>query len=818
MNAGALSLTSKISSAPRDAHGANTHPVMAAPIVTVAICMHNGSRYIVETLESVFAQSFQDFEIVIVDDGSSDDSVDLIRRHFRDSRIRIARQPQGTLRVARPAVLAQAQGEFIAFLDHDDLWLPHKLHEQLAPARSNPEAALIFSDCLIIDAAGRTIGRLSDQYDFGTIDLTGTRGYRELLRRGCFVAYPTAFARTAAVRAVGGFDARYQYVSDYDLWLRLARRSPLLSIREPLAKYRVHDVQFTQRHSDITLAEHNALLRPILKSASYPPEVRSIITHNLFGQHRVAFGLLLRQRRIRPALRAAFGSLRYPIPLRDYCSHQLGRTALGRILRRRIARQVVAAPRVAMAIRGRRRQPPARDDAQPPTDVWIDGTVLGREQAGYFNLLTELIRQLAQCASLRLHVITSGPGRAALRLRLGSDASDVEFHRAGWRAVHWSHVYQLLFGPQAQGLLVLVTVCLAIATVTTHSPIAAAAAAIAGFALTAVLLDELASVWGQANGRTRPRMCARLVRFAWRRLPVPWRRAPAPRTVEVLFWRGRFKWRDAHRIAIVQDLTTKVHPELHTPGNIAEFDEFLAYVHRHAHAVATPSENSRIDIIRRTRLCPDSVSVIPTPVHPQFEHPEFSRGFVIAHEITAPYVLTVGTLEPRKNLRGLVRAFELLKNEAAAKDCILAIAGPPGWDPAFREFLICSDASERIRTIGFVPAEHLPSLYHFASAVVYPSVYEGFGLPVLEAMCSSAIVLTSRISSLPEVLGEGGLFFNPYDAEDIARALLRALEFSATDAAAYRQWCRRRAEAHLERLKSEAPLPGLSGPAQIAVV
>src|SRR5437773_1119481 len=198
-------------------------------------------RYIDETLQSVFAQTFQDFEIVIVDDGSKDGTADYIEREYRDPRLTVLRQGNQTLRVARPMAAAQATGEFIAFLDHDDVWLPDKLEMQLEHARAFPRAALIFSDCLIVDADGRITSRVSDQYDFRAIDLTGTRAHLELLRRGCFVAYSTALVRAVAFRAVGGFNQTYQYVSDYDLWLRLARRHELKCIREPLAKYRIYE-------------------------------------------------------------------------------------------------------------------------------------------------------------------------------------------------------------------------------------------------------------------------------------------------------------------------------------------------------------------------------------------------------------------------------------------------------------------------------------------------------------------------------------------------------------------------------------------------
>src|SRR5204863_2732398 len=190
---------------------------------------------------------------------------------------------------------------------------------------------------------------------------------------------------------------------------------------------------------------------------------------------------------------------------------------------------------------------------------------------------------------------------------------------------------------------------------------------------------------------------------------------------------------------------------------------------------------------------------------PQYVRPSYSERFVRRNEIDTPYVLCVGAIEPRKNLRRLVRAFDLLKEEVVAKELTLVVVGPTAWDPAFRRFLTESDIYRRVRMLGFVPLEYLPSLYHFAAAVICPSIYEGFGIPVLEAMCCSAIVITSRISSLPEVLGSDGIQFDPFDKHDIATALLRALTLSPSDAAEYRRRCRERAEEHLERLAAADP-------------
>ncbi len=664
------------------------------PLVSVAICMHNGGAYIVEALESVFAQTCQDFEIVLIDDGSTDGSADEVERRFPDPRLRIFRQPQQTLRGARPAAVSHARGGLIAFLDHDDLWMPDKLERQLTLARDT-QAALLFSDCLLINPAGRTIARMSDQFDLASIDLD--HPHRALLQNGNFIAYSTALVRSDTLRELGGFDRRYQYVSDYDLWLRIARRHRVACSHESLAQYRIHPSQFTQKNADITLAEHNALLHPITKTASYPRPLRVATGDLLLGQHRLAFGHLRRQHRYRAALTAIVGMLRHPTRLRDYVRHRVAPQAI---------ETAISALR-SLGQRVRRRVRRARYGRE--SHIWFDGTALGGAQNGYFNLSVELIRRLAECGVL--HVSTDARGRHALTARIGPLAARIRFHRV--------------------------------------------------------------------KARYRPRG-----------------HAPANRTTEVLFWRGTFRWRDSRRIAIVQDVTTKVNPEWHTATNVAEFDEYLGYVRLHAHAIATISEQSRRDIIDHVAVDPESIAILPMPIHPQYRTPRLDPSFAFAK----PYVLCAGTIEPRKNLRRLVAAFESI-----ATSQILVLAGPAGWDPEFLAEL----RSERVHYAGFVELERMPSLYHFASAVIYPSLYEGFGLPLFEAMCSSAAVLSSNTSSMPEVVGRDLITFDPHQPEEIANALRRALAMSLEESAAYRRRCRARAELLLERFDAQPPLPGI---------
>lgn len=720
----------------------------ASPLVTVLVCLYNGRKYVDEALNSVFAQRYGQYEIVVIDDGSTDGGAESVGRRYRDSRLTLVRQTHSGLNATRAASLAFGRGEYVAFLDQDDVWLPEKLERQIAIAAAVPEAALVFCDCVVIDERGRDQERLSQRHPFNPSRLSGLEGHLELLRSGCFVSFSAALARRAAVVAAGGFNPSFRYAADYDLWLRVSRRHPIAFLDEPLAKYRVHPTQFTQRHPDIALRDQVTILDPLLRSDSYPADVRIAIGDNLFGQHRVAFRSYIAQRRLARAARVAIRMLRYPDRVRDSLRHQVSLTLAGPLLERaveialRCRNDMARASVLAMRVRRRARRMlcsvwrAARGVEAPSVtpargaSVWVDGSALAAAEVGHFTMTSELIRTLAE-RGLDVHVTANSRGRAGLVRRMSCDHSNVRFHR------------QLR-----------------------------------------------------------------------RRTGTPRRRAPTPGTTEVIVWQGRFRWRDAHRIAVVADLTTRIHPELHTTDTIAEFDRFLAYAQRHAHAIATISEASRRDIVTRLAVAPDSVAVLPHPVHPQYVTPVFDSSVLESLNIPRKYVLCVGTIEPRKNLRRLVQAFQRLKPGAAAGHT-LVLAGPLGWDRTWGDFLRDTAASG-VMTPGFVPLAALPSLYHFAACVAYPSLYEGFGLPVLEAMCCSAIVAASNISAMPEVLGDAGLQFDPYDVDDIARALHTSLTFDRTAEQEFRARSRARALAHLERVRAHPILPGLSAPVERA--
>lgn len=139
----------------------------------------------------------------------------------------------------------------------------------------------------------------------------------------------------------------------------------------------------------------------------------------------------------------------------------------------------------------------------------------------------------------------------------------------------------------------------------------------------------------------------------------------------------------------------------------------------------------------------------------------------IKYNLPSKYILTVGTLEPRKNLNLLLKAFEMLRKKYDAEHK-LVIVGRKGWQ---KSLSIKKELKDYIVLTGFVDERHLPIIYRLADLFVFPSIYEGFGSPILEAMACQTPVIASNISSLPEVGGNACLYADPYDPLDFAKKM-----------------------------------------------
>lgn len=172
------------------------------------------------------------------------------------------------------------------------------------------------------------------------------------------------------------------------------------------------------------------------------------------------------------------------------------------------------------------------------------------------------------------------------------------------------------------------------------------------------------------------------------------------------------------------------------------------------------------------------ISVIPEAARPEFAIPcsdTFKEEVRTRFELPARYLFTVSTVEPRKNLVTLLDAYARLKKQAGADCPPLVIVGRKGWN-SDDILSYMSELEGSVRFPGFVSDQELIALYQMATCLVFPSLYEGFGLPVVEAMMAGCPVITSTTSSLPEVAGDAALLLNPLDAEELVAAIQRVLQ------------------------------------------
>ena len=271
------------------------------------------------------------------------------------------------------------------------------------------------------------------------------------------------------------------------------------------------------------------------------------------------------------------------------------------------------------------------------------------------------------------------------------------------------------------------------------------------------------------------------VRVLWEQLAAPWHVVRDRPDVLHSFLNVAPLAAPVRHVVTVHDLSFLRVPEAHPARRRWYLHAATRLSVRRAAGVLADSEATKADLIEAFGVKPDKVTVVYPGVDPAF-HPRPDGAlaeFRATHAVRRPFVLFVGTIEPRKNVDTLVRAYARVRRDGAF-DGELVIAGGAGWDAGATVRAIAeSGFAGDIRQLGYVNQTELPFWYTAANLVVYPSSYEGFGIPVLEAMASGTPVITSDRSSLPEVVGGAGLTVDPRDHEQMAAAMAEVLSSSA---------------------------------------
>ena len=243
---------------------------MSDPLVSIITPVYNGSQYLSEAIESALAQTYKNFELLIVNDGSTDNSADIIRPFLKDSRIIYIEQKNAGVAAARNTALKQARGKYIGFLDQDDLWLNNKLELQITALEKDGSLALVHSRQDFIDSHGN-----KKKYDW----ITEGEGYcfRENFIKNR-IAVLTVLIRKKIIDEIGFFNEQLSGADDYEMWLRVTLKYPIKYIDQSLAFYRFHDNNVSKDSFRMTITD----LKTINTILSEHPEATDIA-----GKHTV---------------------------------------------------------------------------------------------------------------------------------------------------------------------------------------------------------------------------------------------------------------------------------------------------------------------------------------------------------------------------------------------------------------------------------------------------------------------------------------------------------------------------------------------------
>lgn len=274
----------------------------------------------------------------------------------------------------------------------------------------------------------------------------------------------------------------------------------------------------------------------------------------------------------------------------------------------------------------------------------------------------------------------------------------------------------------------------------------------------------------------RPGWTYRIIPFPklWTQTRLPWdlyTHSPRP-DVFLSLTHYAPRWSPVPTVVSVMDLGFLSSPDQFTPRDFNQLKHWTEYSVHQAAKVITISEFSRTAIINIYHRAASDVEVIYPSYDPNLFKPTVQPAILNKYSISKPYFLFLGSLRPSKNIEGLITAFADLR----LKDYSLVIAGKKGWlyETIFK---LVSDLhlADRVIFPGFVDEADVPGLMSQAAAFALPSFYEGFGIPVLEAMACGTPVVVSRVASLPEVAGDAGIYVDPYSPGSIATGLGAAI-------------------------------------------
>lgn len=228
-------------------------------------------------------------------------------------------------------------------------------------------------------------------------------------------------------------------------------------------------------------------------------------------------------------------------------------------------------------------------------------------------------------------------------------------------------------------------------------------------------------------------------------------------------------------IVTIHDMIYKVYPETTEIKNLQNFHKKVKFAIENSDKIIAVSEATKKDILKYFNIQEKKIDIVSPGIYLEDYMKDDNDDILSKYKLPNSYILYLGTLEPRKNIINIIKSFEKYKKENKSK-IQLVLVGKKGWKyekifQAYEE----SPYKEEIKILGYIDEKDKVLLYKNAKVFLYPSFYEGFGMPILEAMAAGTPVITSNISSLPEVAGNAAILVNPYDINEILDAMREVL-------------------------------------------
>jgi glycosyltransferase involved in cell wall biosynthesis len=264
------------------------------PSVSIIIPTYNRADLLPRAIDSVLCQSYQDIEIIVVDDASSDSTCNVIQKYIDKKLIYIRRSVKGGGGVSRNTGIQRAKGNYIAFLDDDDEWMPDKLLEQIQHLKGNPRCGMVYTGYFIVDSRTSSMAP-NKKYEYVS--------YEALLKENCVGPTSTYLIRKSCFDNVGLFDESLPSCQDWDLLIRLAKRYPISVIDKPLVKYYTHNDRITTNYANTAMGKELLLSKilPELKSRPQALSKHYFVLGNLYCHNG---NMLLGRKKLMQAIKA----------------------------------------------------------------------------------------------------------------------------------------------------------------------------------------------------------------------------------------------------------------------------------------------------------------------------------------------------------------------------------------------------------------------------------------------------------------------------------------------------------------------------------